>query len=761
MRAKTSLAKSFIGLSAFVIGLASCTASEDAGPNAAKPNGNSNVPKPATNPSEGLNQAAQAELQALTLKLDDAHALNAAALLDKHKLEHAALSYDPKSAEFLDRIQASALALDATEQDKLGTNGFVISSRHGFATFVRGYAEVYAEHLPVYISADTILEAVHSSYDGLLLLTESNVLIAKVTSVLEQLHTALASHADAAGAADLDVYLAVARSLLGGSLVAPVAGGDKKQIDELVAAANAANGQQSIELFGVERDEDMSQFTPRGHYADDETMQRYFRAMMWLGRIDFRLIETQSDGSTVLRRPQVDAALLLGQLQNESVTRAWTQVDHALSVFVGERDYMALPELDQLATDLGGYAATGSATDAAIEKAIIDGGYGMQRIASHIMVNDGATKTLPLNRSFALFGQRYVLDSHVFSQVVYDRTSDMRLMPNPLDVAYAALGNDSALPLLKSELEAYPQDYPGMLEGARVLSDAHADDYWTSSLYTSWLSSLRALSPKAAEQSKPADAGLPQVAATEAWGRRILNTQLGSWSELRHDTLLYAKQSYTGSLSCEFPDAYVDPYPDFYANLVQLAQLGRALSDELSKDVPAYAESAGKYFENLEKNMTLLQGMAQNERDGVAFTDEQMAFINNAVRVELQSVGCTSEEVPDGWLSDLYLIAKKSIEFDPTIADVHTQPTDAGGNPVGNVLHVGTSYPRMLVTTVDTCKGPRAYVGVAFAYHEITTSNFERLTDEAWAKQLDSAQDVEWMSPIVAESTKPEMMAAP
>ena len=37
------------------------------------------------------------------------------------------------------------------------------------------------------------------------------------------------------------------------------------------------------------------------------------------------------------------------------------------------------------------------------------------------MVNGLAEGTLPLSRSFLLLGQRYVVDSHVFSNVVYDR----------------------------------------------------------------------------------------------------------------------------------------------------------------------------------------------------------------------------------------------------------------------------------------------------------------------------------------------------
>jgi len=35
---------------------------------------------------------------------------------------------------------------------------------------------------------------------------------------------------------------------------------------------------------------------------------------------------------------------------------------------------------------------------------------------------------------------------------------------------------------------------------------------------------------------------------------KTLNTQLASWTELRHDTVLYAKQPYTASVLCSYPD---------------------------------------------------------------------------------------------------------------------------------------------------------------------------------------------------------------
>jgi hypothetical protein len=96
----------------------------------------------------------------------------------------------------------------------------------------------------------------------------------------------------------------------------------------------------------------------------------------------------------------------------------------------------------------------------------------------------------------------------------------------------------------------------------------------------------------------------------------------------------------------------------------------------------------------------------------------------------------------------------KALESEETIADVHTQPADASGNLVGKVLHVGTGYLRLMVTTVDTCKGPRAYAGVVFAYHERVTENFQRLSDSDWAesvKAIPRPADVPWLSNVLAQ----------
>ncbi|MCB9248138.1 MAG: DUF3160 domain-containing protein [Ignavibacteriales bacterium] len=45
-----------------------------------------------------------------------------------------------------------------------------------------------------------------------------------------------------------------------------------------------------------------------------------------------------------------------------------------------------------------------------------------------------------------------------------------------------------------------------------------------------------------------------------------MNSQLASWTELRHDNLLYAKQSYTGGVTCSYPFSYVEPIPAIFQN---------------------------------------------------------------------------------------------------------------------------------------------------------------------------------------------------
>lgn len=703
----------------------------------------------------------QGELETLLAEIDASASMTAADFASRYSVPFAqTLPYDPAQAEHLARIQGTKLALDNDELAKLSRNGFVISDKKRFPTFVYGYETIYALDLPLYVSADSILYALHRSYDAILEAVELAALVPELQQMLVEMRGRLASGAGAElgdeARADADLFTAVALSLLTGETVAPVAGADAAQIAELVAGAQAHQGIASVALFGSGRIMDFSQFKPRGHYTGSEVLQRYFRSMMWLGRVDMRIVETQPDGSQVLQRRQLEGAYVLRALVEDATLERFRRIDNTIQAFVGESDYMTLPELDGLLADLGLESAAGLAglPDEKILGVVVEKGYGTQRISSHIMIGGLGKRTMPLPSSFAFLGQRYVVDSHVFSNVVFDRVQGgtvQRMMPSPLDVGFAALGNDLAGQLLAPELSKFR--YAPDLHMMRVLVDAHPSEFWAKNLYNGWLGALRELSPA---KALGGEGELPAVAKTEAWGRRLLNTQLASWAELRHNTLLYAKQSYTSGATCEFPDAYVDPYPAFYTRIAELADLGASVVGALdlsSSDLPSLdqflAQRIPAYFARLGQIARLLAEMAENQRAGLPLSQEHLDFINQAVRL---GRSCGGEIVgATGWYADLFFDTLEGVKQDPTIADVHTQPTDEAGNPVGRVLHVATGLPRLMVVTADPCGTPRAFVGLASSYFEKVTENFERMTDEEWAKSIQAPpKDVAWMKDLVA-----------
>ncbi|MBN2344648.1 MAG: DUF3160 domain-containing protein [Deltaproteobacteria bacterium] len=702
-----------------------------------------------TNDLALLPEEKQAEFDALMALYADAQQMTAADFDAAYPaVTNTQLNYDPLAASNMDLLQASDLALSEAAEAQLAQNGFVIDRSHSFWSFFEGYAEIYRNDLPVYISADAILDSVHRSYDSILMTLEEYALIEELDALLTGMRAALATtEMDAVVKADVDVYLTVAHSLLLNEVQSNTA--DADVVSSFFDKAVAADGMESVSFFGGDRLLDFSQFTPRGHYEDTEALQAYFRAMMWLGLIDLRMVETNDSGEQFVNRSQVLATLYMGALMAPYMVH-WERLNQTIDLFVGPSDNMMPTQIAALQTALGidSPAALDTLSDDEIKAIVLGGDFGTQQIMSHLMVNGMTSGTLPLNASFLILGQRFIVDSFVFSNLVYDRVNNgetRRMMPNPLDVGFAALQNNQAGPLLADELQRYR--YHGDLHLMRSMLAQNSADHWKDNLYNYWIKSLQTLSD---------NSQLPSVGQTAQWQTRMLNTQLGSWSQLKHDTLLYAKQSYTDMPSCEFPEAYVDPYPAFFESLTAYADLGLQAAQVLADADTVSAsllQAVADYFTELGFAADILGEMARQQLDGIPFTAGQLQFINEAIAINDVSVGCYTEEVPAGWYERLFFDSSQALERDPVIADVHTQPADEGGIIVGRVLHVATSDPRLMVVTVNQCNGPRAYAGMAFSYHEKITEDFVRMTDSEWAEEINTTPpaDVPWMGNLLSD----------
>ena len=137
----------------------------------------------------------------------------------------ATLPYDPLKAIGLDTIAASALGISADERTLIARNGFAISARQTFPTFLHGFKGIYADHLPVYISLDSVLHAVHRSYDTALMIDRAGQLEPDADGAARQ-RSRQAGRGNGRAfppevRADVDLYLTVARRLLGTTTAAP------------------------------------------------------------------------------------------------------------------------------------------------------------------------------------------------------------------------------------------------------------------------------------------------------------------------------------------------------------------------------------------------------------------------------------------------------------------------------------------------------------------------------------------------------------
>ena len=662
-------------------------------------------------------------------------------------------SFDPTRVAYYNKIKKS-LALTPEEQRLYQRTGIVGVDHGQRLTMASAYLGIYHHDLPVLITTDSILHAMHRSFDAILVQIEEQFLVPTMKKLLAETQAAFGAEAPAFGEAqlrksveDVDLYLAVALNLLEGNGITPScdpaaefvescanfaadpvglrahsATGQDAKVEAVLRAIAAGVESSNVQLYGrAGVIIDWSQFKPRGHYTRSPTLRRYFRAMMWLGRVDvgFNLTPPSAAfGNADAGRELRDAVLLSLLVRRANQVDALAAVDRAVGFLVGLSDNTTVPEILAAANKTGAKQPADLARTellGAIGKAVAGKG---QRIRSQIGGRPpGGGDEIALPDVFQLFGQRFVIDSFITSKVVFDSIlykghREERDMPVGLDVM-AALGNDEAVVLLQPELKEH--HYAANLLAARQIVEARPAAVWDATQYDLWLSALTKLDdiPRGA---------FPEVMRSQAWARKQLQTQLGSWAELRHDTILYAKQSATMRVVCEYPTGYVEPYPLFYERVALFADQARKRLMDVNLQNSEYLTN---FLERFKTTTLKLAGLARKELAGQRFDADEKLFIKETIKKETRGGGCGGPRITyTGWYPEL--IYGDPEEWEPTIADVHTGD--------GAVLEVGVGDVDYVVAAIDNRGDRAAYVGPIYSYYEFPSG--ERLTDEQWRERI-------------------------
>jgi len=641
----------------------------------------------------------------------------------------ASLSLNLSQVEYLEHLE-NTIYLSEKARNALSKNGFVVIPGLPLEkTMEDAYCDVFLRDLPVFITSDSILHLYHLVFDNLLKDVEKEHMIPMVrgmtSSLLQKsLETYLSASTDQLKAASKEVltYFSVAAFLIDSSVSFPLPVRDEAQ-----AIVNKILEAKEVETYPGE---DYTQYKPRGHYENDTELEAYFRCMTWLGR---RTFDLNNDSSLI------QAALTTYYLYSmDDVLALWKNAYQITSLFVGLADSVTPLDLHNATVAVFGKSFQPSTFEDAnniqlLKTELKKPQYTTSKIFSSVIYSDLHTEPMEFPKIFQFMGQRFVPDSYILQNVTYDRVppynDNLRLLGSGLDIA-AVLGSEKAVQNLELEIQKY--NYQDNLYSLRSEFTNLPKEYWESSLYFSWLYTLRPL------LTTIPDERYPQFMQTRAWQDEKLNTVLSSWAQLRHDSILYAKQPYSMGVICGIPTGYVEPYPEFYSGMQAICLETSRFLGEIQVLPPRW----GTVLNDMANITGTLRGISEKELNGTTLTEEEMSFIRN-VAVEETGGMCGAPPKKLGWYPLLVQEANITDSSVQCIADVMTASGDLtpGGQPP-QVLHAATGYVNPIIVVYETPEGNKiAAVGPVFSYYEFPMPGFQRLSDIDWNQMLQNSSE--------------------
>jgi len=651
--------------------------------------------------------------------------------------------------DFSNVENSSRFSFSPQAQELLVKNSFVVDPSSWGEEFFMMYEPNRYDGIPNFVTTDAMLHNYHLFFDNLLERTEKEALIPELQQLNQLMLSASQQQYNSLqggpweNAARRNLAFFTTGSLLMDpdvQIPAPV----QQEVQQEMTLIGQHQGMAVSPIMNIGQDEvdivdglkkDYTQYIPRGHYTQSPELKDYFKTMMWYGRLNFRLKSEDETRSAVL------ITLALGS--SDENQQSWQKIYDPTCFFVGKSDDLGFYEYNNLLTQIYG-------NEIKMSELTGDTAKWNEFMTETCNFEPPAVNSIPIFdeniqsdrekeiKGFRFLGQRYTLDADVFQRLIYrevkeNPAGETRMLPKSLDIP-AAMGSNEAYAILEEQGDTRYENYPENMDKMKSYISGLDKNTWTQNLYWSWLYTLLPLTLEKGE-------GYPSFMCNQAWCRKELNTYLGSWTELKHDTILYAKQVYAeagGAGGGDIDDrGYVEPNPQLYSRLASLAAmsreglLSRGLLDERDKDS----------LQRMEELSLMLKDISEKELTNTALSDEDYELIRS-FGVQLEHFWV--EALRDKESGDY---AKMWDNPAGLIADVATAPPDT-------VLQEGTGYVSQIYVVVPLDGNLRIVRGAVYSYYEFPWPASDRLTDEKWKEMLFQQQTPDlpgWTASFTAE----------
>lgn len=644
--------------------------------------------------------------------------------------------------------------LTPEQKTLLLNNGFVvIHSQEKQFDDIR--EEMNRDGQPYYLTTDAAFHALHIEFDHLLKSIESEYLRPQMIFITRALIEQVKSDLDASQGMSIEpdsvkalAYLLVALKLFDpeSTVDSSVESVVSQQVDQIMAA-----GGKDRSILFPDFEDDYGAYKPIGHYAGNPDLEAYFRGMTWYGRVHFLLKNPEKPDFVPSRVPLIiTLALRRAQIDGIPLSNRWSKIHEILTFMIGPSDDAGPLEYATLMDQVyGGNPGFSELADDHLWQKFLDSSdlLPAPQINSLFLTT---TKDISVEKGWRFMGQRFTMDGMILQNFMFDLLEEkpdhtQRELPSGLDLM-AVLGSAPALDELEKQGATSFPNYADQFSKIQSLVMTRPESEWIGRMYDAWIYSFFSILQKK-------DSAYPAYMQTVAWSYKDLNTALGSWAELKHDTSLYTKTPDGGGGGgppmSGAPPSYVEPNPLAFYRMGYMARtlscgLQEYLLDDMcsSENFPMLYEPSMSsdliYMDKLGRQFITFGDIAKKELAGIPLNKSDYGIILDCLGKVESLNEKTNYDLPTSEMPEVAVIA--------SVAGAKNSVLEAG---VGNVDRIYVLVP--LEGQMEISQG-----GV-FSYYEFPQPRDQRLTDEEWRDilSIESIKLPEWVSHFVLPGGHP------
>jgi len=324
---------------------------------------------------------------------------------------------------------------------------------------------------------------------------------------------------------------------------------------------------------------------------------------------------------------------------------------------------------------------------------------------SNLLNSFGDSDVNNTNISFSLIGKGISIDNYILEQLV-DKNCGNRKYPSVYDLVYTIFDNNSIEDRLDKD--------PVFIQKINSLKKNSIDFNQVDSLYSQELKMLKYLSNNNNFNKEPF--------TNKEWLLKQAQTQIGHYSELRHDNVLYLRESFGGCCQCYHPDLMVEPVLDFWKEFLKLIEMMKRLDKNNKKLL--------KFEKILLKLIIFSENLVNNKSQDEKIVEELKSIIT-------QHYG-SGGEYYDGWYPSLFIDEKDFTKISPEVSSLFTGVPDDRDN--GGIIHLGTGNPQLMYIIYNN----KVFLGPTYSSYQFKTEYTERLNDDEWTNKITNYKKLEF-----------------